>query len=213
MLKQNTPLIGDESLLPQRIQALFALYELTLHPNKSFKDDNRYNGELKLILRDYSSTTDTNISTALAEHLLLRLDYRLQHPKKAVFSTNLFEPALRLLADSNKFDSFTNNDTYAKLIAYACLRTAVHGPITGESSRQQALRVLTKWRSEPVDPRHIASLENAVNFIYGPATWSLCREDVMRDEQLPAHLWSLGLKPCVAVEKPVLQTLPDNITV
>lgn len=215
MLNRVSLTYADITQLPHSVVELLQLHAITLDPDNNLKGTDRYLGALTVALRDYRDSRDTNIHTALAEHLLNRLEHRLFNPKHAIFPTNLFEVTLQLLTNTQQIDVFINNPRYASLIAHACLRVAVTSGTAGEKARNQALQVLTEWTGAPVNSIHMASLKNAVDFIYGPAIWPLCREDVTRDEQFPSHLWSLKLQPRVAqasVGQLTAPNLPNNIS-
>lgn len=71
-------------------------------------------------------------------------------------------------------------------------------------------QLLQQWSGQCVPEDTTRSIEKAVSFIYGPACWALCRDDVVFDYEMPKYIWDKKI-PISVGTKNNKQTPPEDL--
>lgn len=188
----GAPIAGD---LPLDILHLIKHCGEAFFGNKSSTAREVFEKNIHRVHRQYSTSNNPVIVAAL---LACWTPY-IKYIAIDVLVPKYHAPAMNYIVDmlaKNKLAlELATRDTEGQcLVALLCMtRVHVAGNTRGHPPSNNVNTLLRHWSGQPVEAETIYSLEKTVDTLYGPACWSLYRDDVASAAFMPRHLYKLGL--------------------
>lgn len=119
---------------------------------------------------------------------------------------------VELLIKHNLISEYTSDESSRRTVALLCLLRlqskyqGAHLPI-----ENNVVSLIEQWMGRPVNKQEIETLEHAVNLLYGPAVWSLYRDEVKRERDLPEYLWLNKIPIALAAPSVQVMDVPTNL--
>lgn len=152
----------------------------------------------------HMNTGDSDIATLLAQHWLRYYDLT---PDKVSMSNQMlsyFDLAVLFIERDDVLPTVLENPDNDKHLACMCMARAYRvsqGYCLSDGVNIRNL--LEKWRGRPAPESATSTLKDTVDYLYGPAVWTLYSNDVKYEYKLVTLLRELGLPLLpVALDKP-----------
>lgn len=174
----------------------------------------------KLILKqttdEYENTTDDRVRDELIAHWLKYFNYLTNVPIKTVFENDAHSIDLfvSFLMKTERLEELKKDSLASSVLAFISVCRGFYCEQGTPLPPFNNVRyMLDKWCGKSIPEDTLKNTASVVDFIYGPACWDLYRNDVDRDNEMPSHLFKLGLPlNGLTKNKLALPTVPFDFT-
>lgn len=149
---------------------------------------------IQTLSEKYEDSQDQQALYQLARTHLEHGHYIVGRLRTLAMRTDVLDSAIKFITKHKQVHPLIQDHESARILAYI-VTSRVH-----LITEKMALPIMhhvgdlvEQWTGVTLGMKEINSLEFMVGFLYGPAVWPLCREDVKIQRMLPTHLWRLGI--------------------
>lgn len=105
------------------------------------------------------------------------------------FNASQLDSAIALFDDETVLSTVLMNPDNAHYLACMCMERTKHaGGLRAQGPSLVERDFLERWSGREVEQDVLTKLEGTVNFLYGPAVWSLYAAEVKNEATIPAYL-------------------------
>lgn len=185
---------NEDNILPLDIQDLLRICHNAMEIEHGIVSRKVFYETLRKATTAHENTPIKEVQSALLKCWLIHMDYLLYNVRAPEVYYEDIDQFIHLIIKGNHLGTILDNNKHENLLAGICMVRVYLSECTYTLPNTNHVGTLVEqWLGKSMPANTLECFEDFVGQLYGPAAWTLFRDEVTRTSEFPVYLCKLGL--------------------